>query len=139
MVKCQSLIGDASRSSPTHKLPVISIGLRGAAGVSPGVRSFFGFDCAGSPYCTRAFFSHRSDGCSPGVVLSLLIVAVLLLRNVALGCVDFPSCPLACGIFLDQGSNSRPPALASRFLTTGPPGMAQFLPSIQGNILLLCV
>ena len=30
------------------------------------------------------------------------------------------SCPAACGILLDQGSNSSP-ALAGRFLTTGPP------------------
>ena len=49
-----------------------------------------------------------SDGCSPGVVLSLSSWQLLLLRNMALGCVDFPIWPLACGTFLDQGSNSRP-------------------------------
>ena len=31
------------------------------------------------------------------------------------------SCPEACGIFPEQGSNLCPPALAGRFLTTGPP------------------
>ena len=31
------------------------------------------------------------------------------------------SCPAACGIFLDQGSNQSP-ALQGRFLTTEPPG-----------------
>ena len=35
------------------------------------------------------------------------------------------SCPTAYGIFLDQGSNPRPPHWqADRFLTTGPPGKA---------------
>ena len=32
------------------------------------------------------------------------------------------SCPKACGIFPDQGSNLCPPALAGGFLTTGSPG-----------------
>ena len=32
------------------------------------------------------------------------------------------SCSAACGVFRDQGSN---PALAGRFLTTGPPGKSQ--------------
>jgi len=32
------------------------------------------------------------------------------------------SCPTACGIFLDQGVEPVPPALAGKFLTTGPPG-----------------
>ena len=32
-----------------------------------------------------------------------------------------PSCPLACGILLYQGSNLCPPALACTFPTTGPP------------------
>ena len=32
-----------------------------------------------------------------------------------------PSCSMACGIFPDQGSNPRPPALAGRFSTTAPP------------------
>ena len=32
------------------------------------------------------------------------------------------SCPMACGNFLDQGSNPMSPALAGGFLTTGPPG-----------------
>ena len=32
------------------------------------------------------------------------------------------SCSVACGIFLDQGSNPVSPALAGRFFTTRPPG-----------------
>ena len=32
------------------------------------------------------------------------------------------SCPMACGTFLDQGSNPVSPALVGRFLTTEPPG-----------------
>ena len=32
------------------------------------------------------------------------------------------SCSAACGIFLDQGSNPRPPELAGRFFSTAPPG-----------------
>ena len=31
-------------------------------------------------------------------------------------------CPMACGIFPEQGSNPCPPALAGRLLTTRPPG-----------------
>ena len=37
------------------------------------------------------------------------------------------SCSEACGIFLGQGSNPRPPALAGGFLTTVPPGKPQTL------------
>ena len=35
------------------------------------------------------------------------------------------SCPEACGVFPDQGSNLWSPALAGRFLTTGPSGKSR--------------
>ena len=37
------------------------------------------------------------------------------------------SCPAACGIFQDQGSNLCPLHWGGRFLTTGPPGKSQKL------------
>ena len=50
------------------------------------------------------------------------------------------SCPKACGIFPDQGSNPASPALAGGFPTTEPPGKPpemQFLKS-QINYFLIC-
>ena len=36
--------------------------------------------------------------------------------------VERLKCSIACGFFLDQGSNSCAPVLADGFLTSGPPG-----------------
>lgn len=44
------------------------------------------------------------------------------------------SCSVACGIFLNQGSNLCPPALAGRFLTTGPPEKSVFKNYLFGSI-----
>ena len=56
-----------------------------------------------------------SDGCSPGVVLSLLSVAASLAAEHGSWVCGLPYWPLACGIFLDQGSNSCPLHLQADF------------------------
>ena len=79
-------------------------------------------------FCARAFSSCRKRGPLFIAVRGPLTVVASPLRStgsrragsavVAHGL----SCPAACGIFPDQGSNTVSPALAGRFLTTAPPG-----------------
>ena len=67
------------------------------------------------------------SGCSEGgllfvVVCELLIAVGSLVAEHRLQAHRLRSCPVACEIFLDQGSKPMSPASAGRFLTTGPPG-----------------
>ena len=73
-----------------------------------------------------------SGGYSLGVVCRLLIAAASpvvepghLDMRASVVVVHGLSCPVACGIFLDQAWNPGPPALASGVLTTGSPWRSQ--------------
>ena len=83
-----------------------------------------------------------SRGYSTAVAHGLLIVVASLLADHGLWSVGSVavvhgfSCPLACGIFLDQGLNPCivhhvSPALSCEFLTTGPPGKSQEFQSVM--------
>ena len=63
-----------------------------------------------------------SRGYSLVVTLGLFIVLASLGPVGSVAEVHWFTCPMARGILPDQGLNLCPPALAGRFLTTGPPG-----------------
>ena len=67
-----------------------------------------------------------SGGYSSLQSLGFSLQWLLLLQNVSsvVG-VHGLSCFVACGIFLNQGLNPCSPALAGRFLSTGPPEKSQ--------------
>ena len=85
-------------------------------------------------YCTgSSLLSLVTESEEPLVVLVMWCVGfslwwLLLLQSMSSGHVGSGavalrlSCSETHGIFLDQGLNPCPPALAGRFLTTGPPG-----------------
>ena len=82
-------------------------------------------------YCVWAFSDGSSlGGYSLGLVCELLIVVASCCRARALGASVVAehglNCPEVGGIFLDQGLNAGPHALAVRFLTTGPSGKSPF-------------
>ena len=66
-----------------------------------------------------------SGGCSPSHGSSSPCCGSWALEHRLGSCGHGLSCPVACGVFLDQGSNPHPPALAGRFLTPGPPRKSQ--------------
>ena len=73
------------------------------------------------PRCTRAFSICHERG--------LLFIAVrgLLTAGASLAAENGFCCPMARGVFPDQGSNPVSPALTGGFLTTRQPGKSQFL------------
>lgn len=73
------------------------------------------------------------QGVSLAVVRGILIAVASCCRTWTLRCVGSVvvthrlNCPEVCGIFLDQGLNAGPHALAVRFLSTGPSGKSPSL------------
>ena len=76
--------------------------------------------------CWVLVAAHRlaAHSCGEWRPLFIAMLGLLLLQSTgsrhvgSVAAAHGPSCPTACGTFLDQGSMS--PALASGFLTTGP-------------------
>ena len=95
----------------------------------------------------QLFCSCREPGCSLVVGTAPRVQATgfrscgsQALEHRLSSCAHRLSCPKACGIFPDQGSNPVSPALAGRFFTAEPPGKPpemQFLKS-QINYFLIC-
>ena len=85
-----------------------------------------GFHC-----CAQTSTAERG-GYSLVTVPGLIIVVTFLVVEHKLQSTETSvvvehrlSCLEACGIFLDQGSNLRPPAMAGGFFIVGPPGKSQ--------------
>ena len=81
--------------------------------------------CLGSSIAVSRGYSLAAV-CGLLTVVASLVVGHRLWGTGSVVVVCRPSCSKACGIFPDQGSNLSP-ALAGRFLTTGPLGKS-FLP-----------
>ena len=77
--------------------------------------------------CTRAFSSCGEWGLLFVAVRVLLLLQSMGSRSAGSSVVVVHgfSCSAACGIFLDQGLNPCPPALAGGFLTAAPPGKSR--------------
>ena len=75
----------------------------------------------GQPHCTWAFSICHERG------PLFIAVSGLLTAVASLAAEHGFYCPMARGVFPDQGSNPVSPALAGGFLTTRQPGKSQFL------------